>query len=515
MKTNYKIETKIAYLFLALATLSTLGCKKFLDTTKQGQYNTDNYPYPSNSGPYDEYLFGAYNDLRSYNLHARGFIFATSVRSDDADKGSSATDGGVDASTMDLFPVAPNNGAANELWKGHFALITKCNITLDQIANNTAIVATQEQKTLAEAEAKFLRAYAYFNLVRFFGRVPLIDKVLPASQPFTAQVGPTQLYPFIESDLQFAAANLPISWDKKFVGRLTKGAANGMLAKVYLTQQKWGAAMSTANLVMTSGQYDLSTSYANIFGEAGENSKESVFEVQATASAAVPTDNGVEIIRWQGVRAGGDWNLGFGFNVPNSYLETAYEANDPRKARTLLYRSSATTTYKTVYGENTGTDWTNPIYNHKVYSNPAYRAKYNHRGGWWMNIRILRYADVVLMYAEAANELGGTTNTTAALNALNSIRSRARIGAIAGTLPDVTTTDQNLLRDAIRHERHIELAMEYDRFFDLVRWGISGTVLPAAGRPNFVAGRDNVLPIPLEQIDLSKEPFKLTQNPIY
>jgi len=513
MKTNYKIETKLAYLLMVLATFSTLGCKKFLDTDKQGEYTSDNYPYPSSSGPYDEYLFGAYNDLRSYNLHARGFIFATSIRSDDADKGSTATDGGADASTMDLFPVAANNGAANELWKGHYSLITKCNIALDQIANNVAIIATPEQKALAEAEAKFLRAYAYFNLVRFFGRVPLIDKVLPASQPGATQVGPAQLYPFIESDLQFAAANLPLSWDKKFAGRLTKGAANGLLAKVYITQQKWGPAMSTANLVMTSGQYDLSTPYNDIFGEAGENSKESVFEVQATASAAIPTDNGAEITRWQGVRAGGDWNLGYGFNVPNSYLEAAYEANDPRKARTLLYRSTGTTTYKTVYGENTPTDWTNPIYNHKAYSSPAYRAKYNHKGGWWMNIRILRYADVVLMYAEAANELGGTANTTAALNALNSVRERARIGAPTGTLPDVTVIDQDLLRDAIRHERRIELAMEYDRFFDLVRWGISGTVLPAAGRPNFVATRDNLLPIPQEQIDLSKEPYKLTQNP--
>lgn len=347
MKTNYKIETKLAYLLIVLATFSTLGCKKFLDTTKQGEYTSDNYPYPNSSGPYDEYLFGAYNDLRSYNLHCRGFLFATSLRSDDADKGSTATDGGADASTMDLFPVAANNGAANELWKGHYSLITKCNVALDQIANNAGIVATPEQKAQAEGEAKFLRAYAYFNLVRFFGRVPLIDKVLPASQPSATQVGPAQLYPFIESDLQFAAANLPLSWDKKFAGRLTKGAANGLLAKVYLTQQKWALAMSTANLVMSSGQYNLSTSYNDIFGEAGENSKESVFEVQATASAAVPTDNGAEITRWQGVRSGNDWNLGYGFNVPNSYLEATYEANDPRKARTLLYRSTATTTYKT------------------------------------------------------------------------------------------------------------------------------------------------------------------------
>ncbi|MFD1630929.1 RagB/SusD family nutrient uptake outer membrane protein [Pseudopedobacter beijingensis] len=517
MKTYYRtFKRPVCILSMTVVLSITFGCKDFLETTKQGEYTTDNYPYPGNSGPYDEYIFGAYNDLRSYDLHCRGFFLAASVRSDDADKGSSVDDGGADAKTMDSFPVAPNNNAINELWKGHYALITKCNVALDQIANNNAIIATEEQKMQAEAEARFLRGYAYFNLVRFFGRVPLIDKVLPADQPGATQVGPAQLYPFIENDLQFAAANLPPSWDSKFAGRLTKGAANGLLAKVYLTQQKWGPAMSAAHSVMLSGQYDLSMKYSDIFGEKGENGKESVFEVQATASAAVPRTNGAEITQWQGVRAGGDWNLGYGFNVPNAYLSAAYEPNDPRKARTFLYRSDANNTYKTVYGENTGTTWENPIYNHKVYTNPAYRALYNDKAGRWMNIRLLRYADVVLMYAEAANELGGTANTTEALKALNSVRERARKEAtVAGTLPDVTTTDQDLLRDAIRHERRIELAMEYDRFFDLVRWGISGTVLPASGRPNFVAARDNILPIPLPQIDLSKEPYKLTQNPVY
>jgi len=514
MKT-YNIKQTVALLFLISCAFYNSGCKKFLDTNKQGEYTVDNYPFPGGSGPYDQYIFGAYNDLRSYDVHCTGFFLATSVRSDDADKGSTPTDGGDNANSLDFFPAASNNGILNGMWTGYYSMISKCNTALNEIENNTSIVATDAQKNIARAEARFLRAYAYFNMVRFFGRIPLIDKVLPPSQPSAAQVTPAQIYPFIEADLQYAAINLPPNWDAKFIGRLTKGAANGLLAKVYLTQQKWGAAMSAANLVMTSGQYDLSTPYTKIFGESGENSKESVFEVQATASATVPTANGAEFTQWQGVRDGGIWNLGYGFNVPNANLEAAYEANDPRKARTFLYRSTATTTYRTVYDEVTPTTWVNPIYNHKVYTNPAFRALYNNRAGRWMNIRILRYADVVLMYAEAANEVGGTANVTAALSALNSVRARARQGAPAGTLPDITFVDQNQLREVIRHERRIELAMEHDRFFDLVRWGIAGTVLPAAGRPNFNTARDNILPIPQTQIDLSKEPYKLTQNPNY
>jgi hypothetical protein len=117
------------------------------------------------------------------------------------------------------------------------------------------------------------------------------------------------------------------------------------------------------------------------------------------------------------------------------------------------------------------------------------------------------------MFAEAANEVGGAANTTAALTALNSVRARARTGAPAGTLPNVTTTDQGLLRDAIRQERRIELAMEHERFFDIVRWGISGAAMLAGGKPNFNPARDIRLPIPQTQIDISGG--VLTQNPLY
>jgi hypothetical protein len=128
-----------------------------------------------------------------------------------------------------------------------------------------------------------------------------------------------------------------------------------------------------------------------------------------------------------------------------------------------------------------------------------------------MNIRILRYADVVLMYAEAANEVGG--NTASVLSALNSVRARARTGAPGGTLPDITSTDQAVLRTAIRRERRSELAMENDRFFDIVRWGIAQDVLQAVGKTNFSNSRDVFLPIPQPQIDLSAG--VLTQNPGY
>ena len=142
---------------------------------------------------------------------------------------------------------------------------------------------------------------------------------------------------------------------------------------------------------------------------------------------------------------------------------------------TILYSSQAGAPRQTIYGQTAPlfpSEVPNTKYNQKVLANPSFIAKYNSRGGWWMNVRILRYADVVLMYAEAANELGGTANTTLALDALNSIRERARRGAPSGTLPDVVFTSQEQLRDAIRHERRVELAFEGFRFTDLKRLGL-------------------------------------------
>lgn len=497
---------------LLVFVLATFGaCSDFLDRAPQGAYTEEDYPYPGGSGPYDQYLFGAYSTLRSFNVHSQSFIAITSIRSDDADKGSTPADGGANAIDMDNFPVGVNNGFANAMWLGYFDLINKSNIALDQIANNAEIVASPEIKVQSEAEAKFLRAYAYFMLVRTFGRVPLLDKVFtdPAAQANVAQSSPEQTYALIESDLKFAAAHLPAQWDPTFVGRATSGAANGLLAKVYLTQKKWAEAMASANMVINSGQYNLSTPYDRIFREEGENSSESVFEIQATASAAFPSANGVQYAQIQGVRGSGNWDLGWGWNTPSTSLEAAYETGDPRKGRTILYTSTPTTPGITIYGETTPIGLPNPRYNHKVYTNPARRAAVNNRYGYWMNVRVLRYADVVLMYAEAANELG---NTEEALAKLEMVRARARAGNNA-ILPPVTTTNQDELREAIRHERRVELGMEHDRFYDLVRWGIAQEALHAVGKTNFNSSRDVLLPIPQTQIDLSKG--VLTQNPGY
>ena len=490
------------------------SCEKFLDTPPQGKYTEDTYPYPEGGTPYDRFIFAAYNDLRSYNVHVDGFVNATSIRSDDADKGSTASDGGADVISMDNFPVLATSGRANALWLGYFGLVNQTNRAMYQIDSISKEGQDEQLKIQATAEARFLRGYSYFMLVRLFGRVPKFETWSsdPATQNNIPQSSAAEIYTFVEEDLKFAAQNLPDTWDSKFIGRATKGAANGLLAKVYITQKKWQQAYDAANTVKSSGLYDLSQNYADIFSEKGENGRESIFEIQGTASPDETTKNGIQYANLQGVRGAGNWNLGWGWNTPSAALEAAYEAGDPRKARTILYSSVAGKTNVSMYNEPMPVypaDVPNPMYNHKVLSDPAMRNSIS-RGSWWMNIRILRYADVVLMLAESANELGKTDE---ARTLLNSVRERARRGAAAGVLPDVTDTDQAALRNKIRHERRIELAMEHDRFFDLVRWGTAQTALHAAGKTNFQNSRDVLLPIPQTQIDLTKG--VLTQNPGY
>lgn len=508
MKLIFNIKG-IYVLMLGLALVTVLGaCQKdFLDRKAQGSYDQDNYPYPGGSGPYDEFVNGAYASLRTYNVTVMPFVAAVSIRSDDADKGSTPADG-PDALQMDNFTLTPSNGMVNGLWVGHFDLIGKSNYVIDRIKNDPNPNTPTELKLAAEAQAKFLRAYSYFMMVRLFGRVPLIDSVTTksASESNVVQSSPAQIYSLIESDLMFAAANLPATNDPAFIGKATSGAATGLLARVYLTQKKWAAAMNASNSIMNSGLYNLSVPYNTIFNEEGENSKESVFEIQATANAANPTAFGSQYANVQGVRGTGQWDLGWGFNVPSTSLEAAYESGDPRKARTILYSGGTS-----LFGEAIPSGLPNPRYNNKVYTNPARRASVGHRFGWWMNVRLIRYADVVLMYAEAANEVGGADNTIKALAALNSVRARAR-GANSGILPNVVTTDQAVLRAAIMQERRVELAMEHERFFDLVRWGTAAQMLQGQGK-NYVAGKHELLPIPQTQIDLSKG--VLTQNSGY
>jgi len=267
--------------------------------------------------------------------------------------------------------------------------------------------------------------------------------------------------------------------------------------------------------VINSKIYDLNTPFNKIFRESGENCSESIFELQCTATAALPssTDIGSQYAEVQGVRGSGSWDLGWGWNTPTTILASAFKTGDPRRDETLLYiikpgDDPATIPANTPYGEKPiSQDVMNRYCNKKVYTDPAKRTLYSLHG-YWMNIRMIRLSEMYLIAAEASNELGKPDD---AINYLEAVRSRAR-GGNSAILPKVTTTDQSALRDAIRHERRVELAMEWDRFYDLVRWGIAEQVLHAAGKTNYQA-KHALLPLPQAEVDKSNG--VLIQNPDY
>lgn len=493
-----KIAIKISLLALVSMLLCISGCQKFLDRKPIGTGTEDDIT----QGGVEGAVFGLYGALRSTaGMTDWPTVWFKSIRSDDALKGSTPDDSKANGTRFDEFKydkVSDGNVAA-DYWNGHYSFIALCNNVIHEIdslgLNDPASMANM-------GEARFMRAWAYFDLVRDYGEVPVVDfKVYETSQANVPKKTIAEVYALIDADLQFAATNLPLSWDPKFTGRVTRGTANTLIAKTRLYRKDWGGALAKCEEVIGSQQYALYPSYTGFFTEGGENSSESIFEVQMYVNDNGSVKYGNNYNQVQGVRGSGDWDLGWGFNVPSPSLISAYEPGDPRKEATLLASGGPE-------GVPASLASIQPYWNKKVYTDPARRRATGDRFAYWLNIRLLRYADVLLMAAEAANELGGSTNTTKALDYLEEVRARARAGN-AAILPKVTTTDQAALRAAIHHERRIEFAMENERFYDLVRWDEAETVLgPLGYQP-----RNRYYPF--LQADIDRSGGVLKQNPDY
>ncbi|QIP12333.1 RagB/SusD family nutrient uptake outer membrane protein [Spirosoma aureum] len=495
--------------------LLAVSCQKsFLDVPVQGQATTATDPNLAVN-----LVTGVYNSL--YNseafggaggdVHGISFIAATNIISDDADKGSTATDQ-PPLADIDNFTTTPTNNFVAALWNGYYSGISRANQALAALATSSIDAKTKNQLI---GEVRFIRGYYYFNLVRFFGKVPKVIRVPKDAQDantdpaFQTRAPVDTIYNVITQDLQFALANLPLK-AQAAVGHANKGAAQALLAKTYLYRKNWQQVQALTQDVINSGQYALVPDYTTIWRYVGNNNAESIFETQSG------TFNNGDIAvggycTWQGPRVGGKggWtDLGFGFDTPSQDLVNAYEAGDKRKASTIIAVDNSGKHVGTVLYDGfripSSDSVQNLFYNYKAYAseNKNVEPYLGNRDKKQKNVRLLRYADVLLMNAEAANELG---QTAAAVTYLNMIRTRAG-------LPATKAASQADVRTAIWKERRLELAMEHDRFFDLVRTGRAAQVMQAAGK-NFVAGKNELLPIPSLQIQLSSG--QLDQNPGY
>ncbi|MEP7144310.1 MAG: RagB/SusD family nutrient uptake outer membrane protein [Ferruginibacter sp.] len=478
-----------------LAVVLLLGaCKKeFLNTPPQAQQPSVQFWKTADDA--SKAVNAMYGNLREWKNVSFAAIAIESIGSDDAEKGSSVTDATF-FNSYDNFAISSSDGQLADFWTGQYQNINFANQVL---ANVPAIAMDETLKSRYFAEAKFIRAYSYFRLVRAFGDVPLrLHLPVDATEYNIPRSPKEEIWAAIETDLTDAAAVLPQSYPASDVGRATKGAALALHAKVAMYQKKWPDVLTYTGQVMTLG-YSLFPNYEQLFRVPNENSSESVFEIQAKYIAGNCDASNSQYSQVQGVR--GSTGGGWGFNVPTSNLVAEFEPNDPRKDATIIFRGETTPE-----GDLIPSVGDNPMYNQKSYVPFAdYPGSCNE--GADQNIRVIRYAEVLLMNAEAANETG---NSAMALTSLNAVRARARGTNPLTVLPPVTATDPVALRTAIYHERRVEMAMEFDRLFDVIRQGRGVAVFASKG---FVAGKSELMPIPQNEIDLSAG--LLTQNPGY
>ncbi|WP_316845367.1 RagB/SusD family nutrient uptake outer membrane protein [Pedobacter psychrodurus] len=473
------------------AVLFTASCKKdFLNVPPQAQQPSVTFwktPEDALKG-----VNAIYANLRSWNNVAFNTIVIESTGSDEADKGSTPTDATF-FNLYDQFTVTATHGSLQDFWTGQYQNINLSNQVLDNIPN---ISMDETLRNRYLAEAKFIRAYSYFRLVRAYGNVVLRLHVPKDNSEYNLpQSDKATVYAQIEKDLNEAAAVLPQSYGAADLGRATKGAAIGLHAKVAMYQNKWADVLSLTNQVMTMG-YDLFPDFEKGFRTQNENNIESLFEVQAELVPGNGDASNSQYSQVQGVAG----IMGWGFNTPSEALANAFETGDPRRDATILFKGETTP-----QGDLIPTTVPNERYNQKSYVPFALRVSGFNEGAQ-QNFRVLRFADILLMNAEAANEQG---NASQALTSLNRVRKRAR-GANNNILPDVTTTDKTALRTAIWKERQVELAMENDRYFDVIR---QGRGLAIFGVKGWKANKNEVWPIPQNEIELSGGLLK--QNPGY
>ncbi|PRX53811.1 RagB/SusD family nutrient uptake outer membrane protein [Flagellimonas meridianipacifica] len=476
-----KINTMIAEirtLILAVLIVSTFfGCDDFVEevdvvTPTAEESGEDFQPIQFVTG-----VYGRHTDF----AYAFSYLGITEIISDNSDKGSAPTDTGADKDQLDGLTHTPSSVSIRAMWTQWYKAIGRASLAIEFTETFEPI--DESLRTRLIGECKFLRALNYFWLVRTFGDVPLQDVDILNRAPLA------EVYAFIEQDLNEAIAALPLKseYAAPDLGRATLGAAQALLSKVYLYQEKWQEAADMANNVINSGEYDLEPDYATVWRATTENGIESIFELQGRGEIIA---HGIQqYSSTQGAR--GPDGFGWGFNTPSEDLLNAFEAEGDaiRRDATIIFAGETMFDGREI---NPGVE--NPRYNEKAYSSLNAGQPDGDK-----NIRILRFAEILLIRAEALNELGQSGD---ALIPLNRVRSRV-------SLPDVAVTDQNALRLAIWKERRLELAMEHDRWYDLLRQGRAAEVMIAHGKP-FEIGKHELYPIPNDQLIQTPD---MEQNP--
>ena len=444
------MRASVRTLLLVAACVALASCDSFLEKQPISDPNVNVF-YRSASD-FEAAVNAAYAELQATAQYEHLYYSIAELRSDNTTIQIEGGAGDQDVLQMDNFEIITTNPDIAMFWRGNYEGVQRTNTVTGRIEN---VEMDQTLKDRYIGEAKFIRALEYFNLVRTFGGVPLVTQEFEDVTEAYDQGGASveEIYQQIIQDLQDAEGLLPASYTGADVGRATKGAAMALLGKVYLTQGDFQAASDKLAEVMGLGVYELLPDYADVFDPANPNNEEIVFAVQFNQGAGnqgsnylvdfCPQESSTAILQQGGC---------FGFNQPTQDLADAYEEGDARRAVSMaegytnLEGAFVSDRYITKYPGRPGTE-----------------------GGSNDDWPVLRYADVLLMHAEALNEVG---QTGAAYAPLNEVRARAGLDPLSGL-------SQAQFREAVYHERRVELAFEGHRWFDLVRTGRAVEVMNA------------------------------------
>jgi len=496
-------NNKFTLVALVLLTLGLYSCTdKFLD--EEENYLIDSEGYFNSEDDYYMSLVGAYDLLQAtYVNNLLGEIASDNTLCG----GESATDV-VGFQQIDDMTHTPVNANLRDIWNWMFAGVKRTNYFLE-FQNNIDF----DGRVQMVAEVRFLRAYFHFELVKWFGGIPVKDyanalegggkRFSPGDETSIPRYSVEEVYALIESDLIFAANNLDYTAPQ--VGRVTKGAAQALLGKAYLYQDKFSDAATVLGNLIDNGPYQLVDDYSEIFENDGENGVESVFEVQYSDGEGAGFDclqcsEGNVAVGFMGIRnhTGPTYDSGYSFNVPTQEAFDNFDNDDTRKDVSILdivaWAEETEATYVEGY-EHTG------FYNRKYLPRKGDQNIGDQNLTNPNNYRAIRYADVLLMAAEANNR--GNLDETKALAYLNQVRERA-----FGDSSHNSSATGAALTDAILDERRHELLGEGHRFFDLVRTGRAAQAIEG-----FVAGKHELFPIPFQEIQFSAGNWD--QNPNY
>jgi len=487
------------YIIVGLTVLTMSGCSDFLDLTPETNIGTTGNFY-RNTTDIEYALTAAYANLQSKAFYRDYMVLMTDVRSDDL--GSFANTGGNAGReySIKIFTASSDNQIFREVWAIHYETIYRCNNVIKHIG----VVNDDKLKKQYEAEARFLRALCYFNIVRFWGDAPLIlEPLTPAEVANCNRDSKTEIYKAIETDLQFASdfSNLPKSFNGNKLGRVTSLAAKGMLGKAYVQQGKWNDAKTVlGELINTdnAGTHALLPDIANVF---------------STAPAQGSTDSDFKnYTGWspQGINKEMMFAVLFNKDITNEGRNAlTYYANQADLNEVFKYTSpsciyASTDRRADMMRSIKGTNNDNALL-------VKYADIQSSLSQYGYSTPVIRWADVLLMYAEALNEVSYDASASSpALNALNEVRTRS---FTTGAYTSTDLSNQESFRKAVWLERRLEFPMEMQRWFDLVR---TGEAINAMSKINLNINSNHYLfPVPNSEVVLRNDPANFPQNPGY